>query len=133
MLTGFLHVCLVILPGVYGEQFLQFSRHYFFNINNGLIDFPLIGGTLHHPEFAAFWFFYAGPLLFIYGQLLDSFEKHNGVIPKRISVGFIIVSLLGAYMIPLSGMTFLLIPQGVYMYVRSNRAEKTIRLKKQLT
>jgi hypothetical protein len=123
MLTGVIHILLVVMPGVYADQFLVFMNSLFFNINDGLAGFPLFGGVLNHKEFAAFWFFYAGALLFIYGQVLDELEKREGVIPRHISLTFISVSLVGAYMIPLSGMTFLLIPQGIYMYLR-NRSVK---------
>ena len=125
MITGLLHIALVIFPGVYGEQFMVFLGNYFFNINDGLLDFPILGGTLQHHEFAAFWFFYAGPLMFIYGQLLDEFEKKNGYIPKKIAISFIVVSLIGAYMIPMSGMTFLMIPLGIYMYLTSGKIKNT--------
>jgi len=125
MITGIIHVLLVIMPEVFGEQFYQFSKVLFFNINNGLLDFPLFGGNIKNEDFAAFWFFYAGPLMFMYGHLLDSYEKKNGHIEKNISIVFIIVSLIGSYMIPLSGMTFLLLPQGIYMYLRSSKRAKT--------
>ena len=121
MATGVIHILLVITPGVYGETFYQFMGSIFFNINNGLADFPIIGGTLHHKEFAAFWFFYAGPLTFMYGYVLDEIEKIHGYVPINLSIVFIIVSFIGAYMIPLSGMTFVLIPQGIYMYSRGKR------------
>jgi len=123
MVTGLLHILLVVFPGVYGEQFGQFLDSYFFNINNGILDFPIIGGKLQHEEFATFWFFYAGPLMFIYGHLLDEFEKKNGYVPVNISIIFIAVSLIGAYMIPLSGMTFILMPLGIHMYLCSKKHE----------
>jgi len=124
MITGIVHILLVVMPGVFGEQFYQFLKDFFFNINNGLLDFPLFGGIIKNQDFAAFWFFYAGPLMFMYGHLLDSYEKKNIQIEKSIPIVFIIVSLIGAYMIPLSGMTFLLLPQGIYMYIRSTKQAK---------
>jgi len=124
MVTGIIHVLLVITPGVYGDQFYQFMDSIFFNINDGLADFPIIGGTLHHKEFAAFWFFYAGPLTFIYGYLLNEVEKIHGCVPVNQSIAFIIISSVGAYMIPLSGMMFVLIPQGIYMYLRGKKLYK---------
>ncbi|MDQ7047395.1 MAG: hypothetical protein Q9M39_07160 [Sulfurovum sp.] len=57
MITGVVHVLLVIMPGVFGEQFFQFSKNIFFNINNGLLGFPLFGGTINNQELASFWFF----------------------------------------------------------------------------
>jgi len=121
MVTGVVHVLVVMLPGVFGKQFYEFAKQYFFNINNGLLDFPLFGGEMNNQDFAAFWFFYAGPLMFMYGQVLDSYERVNGYLEKNIALVFLFVACLGAYMIPLSGMTFLLIPQGVYMYLRSKK------------
>mgnify|MGYP006870688469 CR=1 FL=1 len=119
MSTGVLHVILAILPGGFGDQFLNFSRSWFFNISSGAADFSFLGGAINYVEFAAFWFFYAGPIMFLYGQAIDRIEKLEGYVPLSMVNTFMAVSVVGAYMIPLSGMTFALIPQGIYMYVRS--------------
>lgn len=119
MATGVAHVMLAIFPGVFGDQFVYFSRSWFFNVSSGAADFPFLGGTINYVEFAAFWFFYAGPVMFLYGQAIDRIEKSEGFVPPAIAKTFMAVSVIGAYMVPLSGMTFVLIPQGIYMYVRS--------------
>lgn len=119
MATGVAHVLLALLPGVFGEQFAEFAGSGFFNVSSGAADFTLFGGTLNYVEFAAFWFFYAGPVMFLYGQVIDRVERTEGYVPTNIAITFTAVSFVGAYMVPLSGMTFVLIPQGVYMYVRS--------------
>jgi hypothetical protein len=124
MATGAIHMIFVFLPGVYGETFYQFMSSGFFNISNGLVTFPLVGGALNHKDFAAFWFFYAGPLIFMYGYVLDELEVIHGFVPINQSIAFLIVSGIGAYMIPLSGMTFILIPQGIYMYLRTKKVVK---------
>lgn len=121
MATGVAHVMLAILPGVFGEQFYLFTNNAFFNVSGGLADLPIIGGTMHFDEFAAFWFFYAGLFMFMYGHVVDEIEKLNGQVSRNISKVFLMVSTVGAYMVPLSGMTFLLIPQGVYMYIRGTK------------
>jgi hypothetical protein len=126
MATGFIHILFVLIPGVYGETFYQFMSSSFFNINDGLADFPFIGGTLNHKDFTAFWFFYAGALIFMYGYLLDELEAIHGYVPINQSIAYLIVSGIGAYMIPLSGMTFILMPQGIYMYLR---AKKVVNVK----
>ncbi|PLA73798.1 hypothetical protein CYQ88_09255 [Hydrogenovibrio sp. SC-1] len=123
MATGIAHVILAILPGVFGDQFLDFSRSWFFNISSGAADFSFFDGTLNYVEFAAFWFFYAGPIMFLYGQAIDRIEKSEGYVSLTIAKTFIAVSLVGAYMVPLSGMTFVLLPQGIYMYVRSAKRQ----------
>lgn len=119
MATGIAHIILAILPGVFGEQFLNYSQMLFFNISSGAADFSFFGGTLNYEEFAAFWFFYAGPIIFLYGQAIDRIEHVEGYISTGIAKTFLIISFIGAYMVPLSGMTFVLIPQGIWMYMRS--------------
>lgn len=118
MATGVAHVILAISPGVFGDQFIDFSRSWFFNVSSGAADFSFLGGALNYVEFAAFWFFYAGPIMFLYGQAIDRIEESQGYVPLSITNTFMAVSVVGAYMVPLSGMTFALIPQGIYMYVR---------------
>lgn len=129
MATGVAHVILAILPGVFGDQFLTFSRSWFFNVSSGAADFSFLGGAINHVEFAAFWFFYAGPVMFLYGQAIDRIEISEGCVPQGIAKTFIAVSVIGAYMVPLSGMTFVLIPQGIYMYVRSINQKSQAHLK----
>lgn len=118
MATGIAHVILTIMPGVFGDQFSDFSHSWFFNVSSGAADFSFFGGTLNYVQFASFWFFYAGPIMFLYGQAIDRIEESQGYVPLSIVNTFMAVSAVGAYMVPLSGMTFVLIPQGIYMYVR---------------
>jgi len=118
MATGVAHVILAVMPGVFGDQFFYFARSYFFNVSSATEGFPFLGGALNYAEFAAFWFFYAGPIMFLYGQAIDRIEESQGYVPLSIANTFMAVSVVGAYMVPLSGMTFALIPQGIYMYVR---------------
>ncbi|PKM45688.1 MAG: hypothetical protein CVV05_05350 [Gammaproteobacteria bacterium HGW-Gammaproteobacteria-1] len=118
MATGVAHVILAVMPGVFGDQFFDFSRSWFFNVSSGAADFTFLGGALNYVEFASFWFFYAGPIMFLYGQAIDRIEQSQGYVPLSIANTFMAVSVVGAYMVPLSGMTFALIPQGIYMYVR---------------
>ncbi len=119
IVTGVVHILVSLLPGVFGEQLLEFANNGFFNISKGIAAFPLCGGTLHYDKFAAFWFFYMGPLLLMYGHLIDTVEQINGNIPRQAAVNLLIVSFIGTYMIPFSGMTILLIPQAIYMLIRS--------------
>jgi len=121
LLTGVFHMFVILLPGICGEQLLEFSNHGFFNISKGLAGFPFFGGSLNYENFAVFWFFYMGPLLLMYGHVIDTIERQNNAIPRQIAINFLIVSLIGAYMMPISGMTFLLIPQASYMLIRSNK------------
>jgi len=122
MATGVVHVLLAATPGVFGEQLLAFARRGFFNVSQGLAEFPLLGGAFDYEAFAAVWFFYAGPIMFLYGAALDEVERLQGYVSRRNAGYFIAVSAMGACMVPLSGMTFLLLPQAVYMYRRAVRS-----------
>ena len=121
IITGILHLVVTLLPGIFGKQILYFASHGFFNINKGLLGFPLLGGTLDYESFSAFWFFYMVPILIMFGHLIGNIEKNNGSVPRQIALHFLILSLIGAYMVPMSGMTFFLVPQALYMLVRSQK------------
>ena len=121
IVTGIIHTLAALIPGIFGAQFLQFSKVYFFSISPGLAAFPLFGGFINYETFAAFWFFYCGPLLILYGQVIDILEKFHVGINLNVSIPFLIVTLIGVYMIPFSGMTFLLLPQAFYMIYKSRK------------
>lgn len=119
VITGAIHTICAVSPGVFGKQFVRFSQTRFFSISDGILSFPLLNGIMDYEVFAAFWFFYAGPIFILCGLLFDYIEKVQRHIPLYLSVSLTIVVVIGCYMIPLSGMTFLLIPQCVYMLIRN--------------
>ncbi len=78
---------------------------------------------MNHENFAAFWFFYYGLLLIPLGMVVGYVEKTRGQIPKNFIYTYLIVVLLGAFMIPFSGMTFLMLPHAIYMLVQRKKQE----------
>lgn len=121
---GIIHPLLAISPFAFGEQFSGFADTYFFKISEGLVEFPLLNGQMNHANFAAFWFFYFGVLLIPLGILLNEIEKENKPIPPKFIWSYLIVVLIGVYMIPFSGMTFLMLPHAIYMLVQRNLGHK---------
>jgi hypothetical protein len=121
--TGILHTLFSFIPGIFGEQLVSFAKHGFFNISKGLFEFSLFGGDMRYDVFAAFWFFYIGPVIIFIGILIDHIELIVTYIPRKIIVSFFIISLIGAFMIPISGMTIFLLPQSIYMYLRTKRIQ----------
>ncbi|MCU0848457.1 MAG: DUF6463 family protein [Spirochaetes bacterium] len=119
--TGVIHLICTFLPGVFGRQFAAFSRTAFFSISEGILSFPMFGGSIDYEAFAAFWFFYAGPFIIGCGLLVDRIEKLEGRLPLYLSAFITAVTLIGSYMIPASGMTVIMIPQCVYMLARSRK------------
>jgi len=112
---GIVHSLLAVSPFAFGKQFAGFVNKSFFKISQGLIEFPLLSGQMNYQNFAAFWFFYFGLLLIPVGILLGYVEKTIGRIPKTFIWSYLSVVLVGVFMIPFSGMTFLMLPHALYM------------------
>lgn len=113
--TGIMHALFGVLPIAYGKQFYQFSKSFFFNISDGLAEFPLFNGQMNHETFSAFWFFYFGLLIIPLGILVQYLEKQNVALPISFIWSYLIVTLVGVYMIPFSGMTIFMLPHAIYM------------------
>lgn len=115
ILIGTAHTLLGLSPWGFGKQFSEFSSTLFFRINSGILEFPLFNWQMDYESFAAFWFFYFGLLLFPIGLLVRFMEKQELVLPRSFVLGYLLVIVLGAYMIPLSGMTFFMLPHALFM------------------
>lgn len=123
LIFGILHSLLGISPFAFGKQFSIFAKKFFFKISEGLLEFPLLHGVMHFENFAAFWFFYYGLLLIPLGIVVNFVEKKLGYLPKSFIWTYFIIVILGAFMIPFSGMTFLMLPHAIYMLVQRNRQD----------
>ena len=126
ILIGTAHTLLGLSPWGFGNQFWDFSSHLFFRISSGILEFPLFDGQMDYESFAAFWFFYFGLLLFPIGLLVRYLEKQELQLPRSFVLSYLLVILLGAYMIPLSGMTFFMLPHALFMMwqLRKNQAKQ---------
>jgi hypothetical protein len=114
---GIIHSQLAFSPGGMGNHFMKFSETYFFRISDGLNELPAEIGKTDFETFAVFWFFYFGILLIPLGLLVHSIEKDRRILPHYFTVSLIVVVLIGCYMIPNSGMTFIMLPHAIYMLV----------------
>ncbi len=119
IVIGLLHTRFAISSDGCGTQFLNFSKSYFFKISEGLNELPAVPGKTNFETFAAFWFFYFGILIIPLGLLVHSIEKANKTLPHYFTITYLIVVLIGCYMIPNSGMTFIMLPHAIYMLVRN--------------
>ena len=117
---GIIHPLLGISPLAFGKQFKEFGRQYFFKISEGLKEFPLLKGEMNYENFAAFWFFYYGLLLIPLGLVVGFVEKLNGRVPKDFAWTYLVIVLIGVYMIPFSGMTVFMLPHAIYMLYTAN-------------
>ncbi len=116
--TGIAHFLLGISPFAFGLQFSGFADKFFFKVSVGLFEFPLLKGQMNYENFAAFWFVYFGLLLIPIGFLVDYIEKATGNIPNKFVWSYLVVVLVGVYMIPFSGMTLLMLPHAIYMAIQ---------------
>ena len=124
---GIIHPLFGVTPFAFGRQFAGFADRFFFMTSDGLLEFPLLNGQMNYENFAAFWFFYFGLLLIPLGMLANYVEKTNGHLPKSFIWAYLIVIVVGVYMIPLSGMTFLMLPHALYMLYQSNKHPKAAK------
>jgi hypothetical protein len=129
IIIGLLHTKLVVTADGFGTQFMNFSKTYFFRISGGLNELPAAAGKTNFETFAAFWFFYFGILIIPLGLLVHAIEKKNRVLPHSFTISYLIVVLIGVYMIPASGMTYIMLPHAVYMLIINfYKSKKTIEL-----
>jgi hypothetical protein len=117
IVIGILHSQLAFSPDGFGNQFLKFSKSYFFKISTGLDELPAEVGKTNFETFAAFWFFYFGIFLIPLGLLVHSIEKDKRLLPNYFTVSYLIFVLIGCYMVPNSGLTIIMLPHGIYMLV----------------
>ena len=118
---GIIHPLLAISPAAFGKQFSGFANKYFFKISDGLFEFPLLGGQMNYENFAAIWFFYCGLFFIPSGVLLNYVEHEGKIIPKSFIWVYLIVVLIGVYMIPFSGMAILMLPHALFMLLKNNQ------------
>lgn len=119
--TGSMHSLFAVLPIAYGKQFNSFSKSFFFKISDGLSEFPLLNGQMNHETFSAFWFFYFGLIIIPLGILVNNIEKQNLQLPQSFIWSYLIITSIGVYMIPFSGMTIFMLPHAVFMLIRSRK------------
>lgn len=122
---GILHSVLTVVLPVYAKPFGAFAGKLFFSISGGPMDSPETMGGVYYENFAAFWCFYFGLFVVLLGVLLDAIERRGVAIPGAFIAAYLIVTLIGVYMIPLSGMTIFFLPHALYMLYR-NRKVKTM-------
>ncbi len=134
VVIGILHSQLAFSADGFGNQFLRHTKSYFFNINSGLDELPAALGKTDFETLASFWFFYLGILLIPLGLLVHSIEKDRILLPHYFTASYLIFVLLGVYMIPNSGMTFIMLPHAIYMFVinliRANKKKDDISSQK---
>jgi hypothetical protein len=127
VIIGIMHTQFALSAEAFGKQFQEFSNSYFFKISEGTKELSAMASPTSFEHHAAFWFFYFGILIIPLGLLVHSIEKSNKTLPLSFTISYLIIVLIGCYMIPRSGMTFFMLPQAIYMlvsnYLKAKRAQ----------
>ena len=123
IIIGMIHT--VLTPIAYLKQFENFTYHFFFKINDGFME-----SQMNYETFAAFWCLFFGLILFPLGILLNSIENKNLPIPKYFILSYLIVILLGVYMIPWGGMTIFMLPHVIYMLIKTRKKNVVLNSEK---
>lgn len=124
IIIGSMHSLLAVLPIAFGKQFNEFAQSAFFKVSDGLSEFPLLNGQMNYENFAAFWFFYYGLLLIPLGLLVRSLERSNIPLSPYFTICYTFIVLIGVYMIPFSGMTFIMLPHALFMLIQSLKQQR---------
>ena len=128
IIIGLMHTQFVLSDDGCGNQFANFADYNFFRISGGLNELPASIGKTNFETFAAFWFFYFGILIFPLGLLVHSIEKNQKVLPHSFTISYLIVVAIGSYMIPASGMTYIMLPHAIYMLVINSFKSRKMNL-----
>jgi hypothetical protein len=127
---GIMHTQLVISSSGFGNQFHHFYESHFFKISEGMAELPAASGVTDFEYFAAFWFFYFGIMIIPLGILVHSIERKKGILPLAFTLSYLIVVVIGSYMIPNSGMTFFMLPHAVFMLgyssIKNKKRQKNV-------
>lgn len=126
ILIGLLHTHLVVTADGCGVQFAKFAKTYFFSISNGMEQLPAMVGRTDFESFAAFWFFYFGLIMLPFGIAVHHLQKLNNHLPLSLTLGYLIVVLIGCYMVPNSGMTIIMLPHALFMILRPLLRKKVV-------
>jgi len=124
VITGIGIIHILLTPLGYLKQFSGFIHKGFFALSGGPLDSPATMGGLYYENFAAFWCLYFGILMLPLGILLDGIESRGITIPRQFTWAYFIVTIIGIYMIPLSGMTVFFLPHSVYMLLKTGGNNK---------
>ena len=93
-------------------------------------EFPATVGHTDFESFAALWFLLFGIFLIPLGLLVHSIEKQKLALPPYFTWTYLLVVLIGVYMVPNSGITFFMLPQAIYMLIRNLIRSQAIRVEK---
>jgi hypothetical protein len=126
IIIGIMHTQFALSKEMFGKEFTEFSKSFYYKISNGTSDFPIKADCNIYETQAAFWFFYFGIFLIPLGLLVHSIEKGKKTLSHSFTISYLIFVLVGCYMIPSSGMTFFMLPQAIYMLIGNYlKARKT--------
>ncbi len=126
ILIGLLHTQAALTS--FQTQFKGFSETAFFNVSKGLQELPAAVGKTNFESFATFFFFYFGLLIITLGFLVHGIERKKGILPLGFTLSYLIVVLIGAYMVPNSGITVLMLPHALYMIISSLIKQKKAKI-----
>jgi hypothetical protein len=128
IVIGLMHTQFALSAEGFGKQFREFSQSNFFYLFRDLEKLRVESGRELFESFAAFWFFYFGILIIPLGLLVHSIEKRYKILPHSFTISYLVVVLIGCYMVPESGMTYFMLPQAIYMlasnYIKARKEFK---------
>lgn len=120
IIIAIIHNLTVIEPNSGGTQFSRMAETYFYKVSSGAELLPIVETKTSFADveiLAIFWFLYFGLLLIPLGLLVHSIERKGGTLPLAFTISYLLFVLAGVYMMPNSGMTFIMLPHAIYMLI----------------
>lgn len=123
IIIAIIHNLTVMVPDSGGTQFSKMAESCFYKVSPGAKLLPIAETKTSFADveiLAIFWFLYFGLLLIPLGLLVHSIERKGGTLPLVFTISYLLFVLAGCYMMPDSGMTFIMLPQAIYMLIVSS-------------
>lgn len=117
IIIGLLHTQFTFSADGFQKQMLHFSNSYFYKISDGMNELPAAVGHTNFEYFAAFWFLYFGIFIIPLGLLVHFVEKRKQPLPHYFTISYLVIVLLGCYMVPNSGITVFMLPHALFMLI----------------
>jgi hypothetical protein len=127
---GVIHSWFGMSMDAFGRQFAVFSDANFYKVSKGLDELPIIDNIYVYEVMSAFWFVYFGLLMVVVGFLVFSVEKKKQSLPYSFVLSYFFFVFIGSYMIPNSGITFIMLPHAIFMLIQKIYKDRFLEILK---
>ncbi len=82
------------------------------------------GGQMHFDRSAISWFLITGVFWMLFGWMLQKAIEQGFTPPRSLAIGFVVIGILVAYLMPVSG-AYLFIVQGIVLWFGITKSKQS--------